>query len=371
MPQSQSLQLSPVYTFTLDGTAPGIALPADVSELSARLKYEIEDEYGRKIGGEFLTASHLSLPRLNAGYHHLKISGENLLSEALLLVAPPKVYRSENKKLSWQPPINNFKSLRRMLSDDNLTELHYAYPFPCEEDLAVFFRLIQKKNPPLKNDITYDKEQALYLALQSQMPINKDFADWVNNHYDYNKMNSFKTKEFAKKQADLVALGELALKEVDVCLQDITAFCRRRRCPVCIHIDMPLAVNYHEFRAWRDRKLLLSKQVALPDYSDYVPYNPQALENAFYEPFISLIRRSMAHADVLCFDNPSSLCRISCLDAPFPDKIIKYNLSALLAIIAIESNRSRCAVTAFNTPELSDELKACFTDYGINLGEVS
>lgn len=367
MRQQQLSQLSPVYAFILDGTAPTIALPAEISERGSPLKYEIEDEYGRKINGDFSAAPALLLPRLNAGYHHFKISGENLSSEALLLAAPSKMHKSEVTKFLWQQPVNNFKSLRRILSVNDLKALHYNYPFPCEEDLAVFFRLIQKKSPCLENNISDYKEQALYLALQSQMPINKDYADWANNHYDYNKINSFKTKEFAKKQADLVALGELALKEVDFCLRDITAFCRRRDCPVCIHIDMPLAANFREFRAWRDRKLLLSKQLSFSGYSDYVPYNPQALEKAFYEPFITLIRQSMAYADVLCLDKPEYLWQIPCLDMPFPDKIIEYNLSALLAIIAIESNRSRCPVVALNKPELPDELKKHLTGAGISL----
>lgn len=367
MPQSPISQLNSVYTFFLDGSAPAIALPEDVFVSPSRFEYEIEDEYGRKICGGFSAVPLLSLPRLNAGYHHLRVSGENLSSQSLLLVAPPKMYKSGTTKLAWQSPADSFKSLRRILSDNNLTALHYAHPFPCEEDLAMFFRLLQKKKTQLKQILGENKEQAVFLALQSQMPVNKDYADWANNHYDYNKINSFKTKEFSKKRTDLVALGELALNEVNGCLRDIAAFFRRRNCPVCAHLNMPLAANIHDFKAWRDRKLLLSRQLSLPECSDYVPYNPQALENAFYEPFIMLIRQSMANADVLCFDNPFSLCQISCLDAPFPDKIIKYNLSALLAIVSIESNRSRCSVSALNVPELSDGLKTRLMNCGISL----
>lgn len=367
MSQSPIVHLNPVYTFFLDGSAPAIALPEDIFRRALPLAYEIEDEDGRKICGSLAKTPLWTLPRLNAGYHHLKISGENFLSEALLLVAPPKMYSGSHCRLSEKSPANNFKALRRQLSDENLTELHYSAPFPCDEDLAVFFRLIQKKNPQTEENVSGRNEQALYLALQSQMPINKDFNDWANNHYDYNKISSFKTKEFAKRHPDLTALGELALKEVDDCLRDITSFCRRRNCPVCVHLDMPLAVNIHSFKAWRNRKILLAKQLSAPDLADYVPYNPQALENAFYEPFILLLRQSMAHADVLCFDNPLFLRQISCQDAPFPDKKIEYDLSALLAMIAIESNRFRCLIAAADSPELTDEFKNRLTALGICL----
>ena len=128
---------------------------------------------------------------------------------------------------------------------------------------------------------------------------------------------------------------------------------------------MPLAAEYTDFIAWRDRKLLLAKNLALSDYPNYVPYSPEALAAARYEPFIRLLRQNMSHADVFCFDNPQSLAGQFCLDAPFEDKLLQYDLEALLAITAIESHRHRCRIAALQTGDLALQIKEQFASFGV------
>ncbi len=355
--------LPPVCTFRLDGTLMQLSLPQD---FPAPLAYEIEDEYGRIITGQIAAPADFSLPRLSAGYHLLRLSAPEFQAETLLIIAPLQTFKaSEFSPLTYGEPFNNFKSLRQKLSREPLDSLHITVPFPCAADLKSFYRQLFRQ-PQEEAKADFEPEHALYLALRSQYPVNQDYNDWANNCFDYNKITSFKTKEFAKKSADKIAVAALALSEVDTCLREIAAFCRRHNGSVYVHSDLPLAVEYTDFIAWRDRKLLLAKNLALPDYPNYVPYSPEALAAARYEPFIRLLRQSMSHADVFCFDRPNALAEQLCLDAPFEDKLLQYDLKTLLAITAIESHRHHCRIVALRSKELASGTKEQFAAYGID-----
>ena len=353
---------SPVYAFRLDGSSIFLPFPKDVS---GDFTYEIEDETGRIITGKFSAAESIPLPRLGVGYYHFKIFNTEKYAECLLIISPLQIYKKTDlEEIKYHQPITGFRELRHKLSDDNLLSLHYMVPFPQEDDLLIFYRLLQKKHPSLEYIDIADKNKALYLALKASGHLNNDFNSWANQCYDYNKINSFKNKEFADKQADLVSLGKLALNEVDVCMRDITNYCHRHNYITCAHIDFPLAVDYQRYQAWRDRRILLTKKLTDERFSNYVPYNPEMLAEAYYEPFISLIRHAMTYADILFFDNPTALHSVLCQDSPFPDKQIHYDLSAILSIIAIESHRSKCMVAA-KSQELTSELRQQLADYNI------
>lgn len=363
-PMTSLLQnlLPPVCTFRLDGTPMQLPLPQD---FPTPLAYEIEDEYGRIITGQTVGSADFPLPRLSAGYHLLRFSVAEFQAETLLIVAPLQTYKaSDTSPLTYAEPFNNFKSLRQNLSREPLDSLHITAPFPCAADLKSFYRQLFRQ-PQEKAKTEFEPEHALYLALRSQYPVNQDYNDWANNCFDYNKITSFKTKEFAKKSADKIAVAALALSEVDTCLREIAAFCRRHNGSVYVHSNLPLAAEYADFIAWRDRKLLLAKNLALPDYPNYVPYSPEALAAARYEPFIRLLRQNMSHADVFCFDNPQSLAGQFCLDAPFDNKFLQYDLEALLAITAIESHRHRCRIAALQTGDLALQIKEQFASFGV------
>lgn len=360
-PPNQKL-LSPVYTFRLDGTPLSLPLPAEFVSSS---DYEIEDEYGRIIKGSITKTEKFQLPRLNAGYHLLRLSVGKLNAETLLIVAPYKAYCPPVEyALDYAKPFNNFKTLRQHLTSEPLNSLHLTVPFPCAADLKAFYRLLFRQ-PPVEPTANFDEDLALYLALRAQYPVNQDYNDWANNCFDYNKITSFKTKEFAKKYSDKIALAGTALSEVERCLQEIAAFCRRRSGRVYAHVNLPLAVEYTDYVAWRDRKLLLPKNLTLPDSQNFVPYNPEALAKARCEPYIRLLRSNMSHADILCFDKPQFLAEQLCNDAPFSDKVLQYDLQALLAITAIESHRCRCQVIALDKETLSPVLREQFTSFGI------
>lgn len=362
MISQNSKLLSPVYTFRLDGTPLSLTLPMS---FPSSLDYEIEDEYGRIIRGKILQPDPFLLPRLNAGYHLLRLFAEEFRAEALLIIAPLQAYNpSIDYALNYVVPFNSFKTLRQHLASTPLDSLHLTAPFPCAADLKAFYRLLFRQ-PPSNQSADYEYEHALYLALRAQLPVNQDYNDWANNCFDYNKMTSFKTKEFAKKFAEKIALAGSALSEVERCLQEIATFCRRRLGRIYAHINLPLAVEYTSFIAWRDRKLLLAKNLALPDCKNFVPYSPESLASARYEPFIRLMRSNMSHADILCFDQPLGLVEQLCLDAPFADKLLHYDLPALLAIAAIESHRHRCRIAALDSAKITSTLREQFVSYGI------
>jgi 4-alpha-glucanotransferase len=77
------------------------------------------------------------------------------------------------------------------------------------------------------------------------------------------------------------------------------------------------------------------------------PFDPIALRRTAYAPFVALLRANMRHAGALRIDHVMALSRLYWVPtgaSPTDGAYVSYPLDELLGIVALESQRARCAV---------------------------
>jgi len=77
------------------------------------------------------------------------------------------------------------------------------------------------------------------------------------------------------------------------------------------------------------------------------PFDPVALREAAYAPFVALLRANMRHAGALRIDHVMTLARLYWIPPGMPPShgaYVAYRLDEMLAIVALESSRARCLV---------------------------
>lgn len=333
-----------LITFSITGKDYEISWQ-DTSDLPDVLEYEIEDEFGKIILGTCQSKEKITLPRLTVGYYHLRLKREQILQDSLLLIAPQKAYYQEKIPEITHQPISSLQELKSVLQQKE--DLHYEVPFPKFSDLLKAFNLpdIQINQKLLPSDL------ALFLSLKSQYKINRDFQDWSNCCYDFNKINSYKSKDFAKKNETLLLKAESVIEKLQDYLSQSMAFLHKQQKNVISYISMPMAEDYQSFLGWKNRKMLLNKQCK--NNLQYVPYDSLIIKENFYNTFIEKVRHAMQQADALFIKNYETLEKNICTNFPFPDKEEKYDTDVLLAILKIESHRHQCMVMA-NKINVSD-----------------
>lgn len=336
--------ISPISVFEQNGQA--FILSWQAQTLPQSFVYEIEDEYGRIINGNIETSTDFTLPKLGVGYYHLRLQAKDDKQDSLLIVAPQKAYM-EAKKIEPQTPINSLKQLKQVLQEKS--DLHYIFPFPRFADLAAIYRL-QLFSENNKTDIF---DYALFLALKKQHKVNRDFQDWCNRCYDFNKINSYKCKEFARQNQKNIEQAAGIIAEVETYLQKSKSYLHRQNRNVISYLSMLTSADYQSFEGWQNKKMLVNK--LCKKNKNYVPYDSQILAENFYYPIIEKIRKAMLETDILVVEDFECLEKNICENFPFPDKIEQYDTSVLLAILKIESRRNQCGIMATTTSEISAE----------------
>lgn len=346
--------VSSISVFEQNGQAYVISWQAQTMPQS--LAYEIEDEYGRMISGSIETSTDFTLPKLGVGYYHLRLQAKDDKQDSLIIIAPQKAYM-EAKKIEPQTPINSLKQLRQVLQEKS--DLHYLFSFPRFADLAAIYRLGLFS----ENNNAEVSEYALFLALKKQYKINRDFQDWSTRCYDFNKINSYKCKEFARQNTKSIEQAAGIIAEVQTYLQKSKNYLHRQGKKVISYLSMLTAADYQSFEGWQNKKMLLNK--LCKKNKNYAPYDSQMLTDNFYHPIIEKIRIAMQDTDVLVISDFECLEQNICEDFPFPDKKEKYDTGILLAILKIESRRNRCVVMATTTSEISADFLAQSQKNGI------
>jgi len=93
------------------------------------------------------------------------------------------------------------------------------------------------------------------------------------------------------------------------------------------------------------------------------PYSPEGLRRARYKPFINMLRSSMRHAGMVRIDHALGLSRSFWIPGTGePGGYVRYPLDALLAIIAMEAERSGTVVIGEDlglvAPDFREKLQA-------------
>ncbi len=152
---------------------------------------------------------------------------------------------------------------------------------------------------------------------------------------------------------------------------------------VGLYLDMPLGVDSGGSEVWAGGDLFTRGATAGAPPDDFnlrgqgwglVPWIPERLAEREYAPFVELLRRNMRHAGALRLDHVMSLMRLFWIPlggVPADGAYVRYPLEDLLGILALESQRHRCAVIGEDLGTVPDELRAALAPMGVLSNRVS
>ncbi|HMG56842.1 MAG TPA: 4-alpha-glucanotransferase [Kofleriaceae bacterium] len=160
-------------------------------------------------------------------------------------------------------------------------------------------------------------------------------------------------------RADAIALGADAAR---VTSHAVAQWAMQRQLeqlaagPVQLYLDLPVGVSCDAYEVWRHRALFLTSMSAgAPPDALFLggqdwglpPVSPIALRRDHYRYLIRCLRHHMRVAGMLRIDHVMGLFRLYCVPSGMPATqgvYLRYPHDELLAVLALESNRARCAL---------------------------
>ncbi|MDQ1688471.1 MAG: 4-alpha-glucanotransferase [Frankiaceae bacterium] len=141
--------------------------------------------------------------------------------------------------------------------------------------------------------------------------------------------------------------------------------------------DLPVGVSPGGADAWalQDVLVLGATTGAPPDAFNQVgqdwqqpPWHPQRLAEAGYEPFVAIARGLLRHGGALRVDHVLGMFRLWWVPAGHPPSsgtYVRYDVDALLAVLALEASRAGAALVGEDLGVVPPEASAELADRGI------
>ncbi len=138
---------------------------------------------------------------------------------------------------------------------------------------------------------------------------------------------------------------------------------------VGLYEDLAIGVDIGGLDTWLDQSLYaLDARIGAPadDFNPegqewgLPPMIPHRLRAAAYQPFIEVLRANMQHGGVLRIDHVMGLMRLFWVPAgekPTHGAYVRYALSDLLAVLALESQRNHCMVVGEDLGTVDDRVR--------------
>jgi len=200
------------------------------------------------------------------------------------------------------------------------------------------------------------QEFALFEALAEHFAEIGVGAYWGHWPEPYRDPKSEEVACFAEERRGRVLFSAWLQWQADRQLAEAAEACRRAGMPIGLYADLAVGVDAGGAEAWGDPELLVREAHAgaPPDLWNMLgqdwglpPWNPFALRQRAYQPFIDLLRANMRHASALRLDHIMALMRLYWVPAgerADQGAYVAYPLDDLLAILALESRRNSCMV---------------------------
>ena len=184
-------------------------------------------------------------------------------------------------------------------------------------------------------------------------------------------------KTLRKEAAEDIGYYEFVQWIADEQLATCQAEAKRLGLAVGLYIDLAVGVEPGGADAWAEQDSIIQQVEvgAPPDLLNtagqawgVAAFNPRALEQKAFAPFIDVLRAAMRHAGGIRLDHVLGLNRLYLIPfgcSPQDGAYVRYPLQALLAVAAIESVRHRCLVIGEDLGTVPDELRDILADWGI------
>ena len=197
---------------------------------------------------------------------------------------------------------------------------------------------------------------ATFEALHEQLDRERGHSTWRDWPAPLRDPNSPAVAAFAAQHGERVEFFQFLQWQADVQLGAAAATGRAAGLSLGLYRDLAVGVNAGGAAAWADQDLVVPGMAigAPPDPlsragQDWglAPLNPLALRQHGFQPFIAALRANMRHAGVLRIDHVMSLARLYWVPAgrsAVAGAYVRYPFAELLRLVALESQRQRCAV---------------------------
>ncbi len=160
-------------------------------------------------------------------------------------------------------------------------------------------------------------------------------------------------------------------------LADVGHRCMELGLRAGLYLDLPLGADSGGAEVWAGGDLFSVGATLGAPPDDFnlrgqnwglPPWIPERLVARGYQPFIDLLRRNMDYAGVLRLDHVMSLMRLFWIPAGAAadaGAYVRYPMEDLLGILALESQRNRCAVVGEDLGTVPDELRQALSALGV------
>jgi len=221
---------------------------------------------------------------------------------------------------------------------------------PEDAETAAFDAFVEAGGDSLLSQGLFD---ALHAERREQ---DSDCHGWQSWPEAFQHPDSAAVLAFRIEQSDEVRfwlwLQWLAAQQFAGCWQ----LCQQQQMPIGLYRDLAVGVARDGAETWRERELycLEASVGAPPDILGPLgqnwglpPMDPQAMAARAFEPWITLLRASMQDCGALRIDHVMALLRLWWIpqgESAAEGAYVHYPVDALLAILALESQRHRCMV---------------------------
>ena len=212
---------------------------------------------------------------------------------------------------------------------------------------------------------------ALFEALQEHLhTADPEVWGWPAWPPEYRDPRSAAVGAFERDHASAVQYRVWLQWLCELQLESAQRYSRSRGMGLGLYCDLAVGANEGGAETWEQPYLysLGMHAGAPPDALNVLgqdwglpPVNPMALEASRCRPFIEILRANMRHAGALRLDHVMSLMRLFWTGAQ-GGTYVSYPLDILLAILALESHRSRCLVIGEDLGNVAPRMREAMHD---------
>ncbi len=215
---------------------------------------------------------------------------------------------------------------------------------------------------------------ALHQRLAADDPAMLYWRDWPEG---YRRPDSPAVAAFVAAHPQRVEFHEYLQWIADEQLQAAAARAQGAGMRIGLYRDLAVGVGPGSAAAWADGDALLSGiSVGCPpdllarlgQNWGLAPFDPLALYERAYAPFIAALRANMRHAGALRIDHAMGLMHLYWVPrglATDQGAYVSYPFQALLRILALESRRNRCLVIGEDLGTIPDDFSPAVADAGV------
>ncbi|PKU22604.1 4-alpha-glucanotransferase [Telmatospirillum siberiense] len=211
-------------------------------------------------------------------------------------------------------------------------------------------RFMRDGGDDLRNFAVFEALQAHFLASDPGLGF------WRQWPAEYHDPDGPAVGDFARRHADAVGFHIYLQWLADQQLAAAQGACLRGGMPVGLYRDLGVGIADDGAEAWANQKLLcLGVSIGAPpdplnlagqDWG-LVPFNPFALQDGAYLPFLAVLEANMRHAGAMRLDHAMSLQRLYWVpQGAKADQgaYVRYPVEDLFGLVALASRRKNCLV---------------------------